>query len=144
MENRLSSIRPALLDEHLPPPAPYFVLQWRFSYQFAHGAFVRVEAFDFTADHVLRTPIYLGAELHPAVLFKPDPTHDTALVQDRDGKLLCYAEITRTGEHWAARLRHGVNVIGRAQGTLGPRTSSQLVEAAMTALVRHASGVDNA
>ena len=143
MENRLSGIRPAILDEHLPPPAPYFVLEWSFSFNFSHATFVRVESFDFAPDQILRTPIYLGAELHPAVAFKPDSTHDTALVQDRGGKLLCYAEITRTGEHWAARFRQGVNVIGRAQGTLGAKTSSQLVEAAMTALVRQAA-VNNA
>lgn len=140
MDNRLSGIRPAILDEHLPAPALYFVLEWAFSFNFSHAAFVRVEEFDFTADHVLRTPIYLGAKLHPDVAFKPDPSHDTARIDDADGRLLCYAEITRTGESWQARFRSGVNVVGRAEGTLGAKTSSQLIEAALVALVRRVKG----
>lgn len=136
MDNRLSGIRPGILDEHLPAPAQYFVLEWAFNFNLSHAAFVRVEEFDFAADHVLRTPIYLGARLHPDVAFKPDPSHDTARIDDADGKLLCYAEITRTGESWQARFRSGVNIVGRAEGTVGAKTASQLIEAALVAMVR--------
>lgn len=139
MENRLSGIRPGILDERLPAPTPYFVLEWAFSFNFSHAAFVRVEEFDFASDHVLRTPIYLGAKLHPDVAFQPDPSHDTASIDDADGKLLCYAEIMRTGEGWQARFRCGVTVVGRAEGTVGAKTSSQLIEAALVALVRQAT-----
>ena len=139
MENRLSGIRPDVLGEQLPAPALYFVLEWAFSFNFSHAAFVRVEEFDFASDHVLRTPIYLGAKLHPDVAFKADPSHDTTRVEAEDGKLLCYAEITRTGESWQARFRSGVNVVGRAEGTVGARTSPQLIEAALVALVRRAA-----
>ncbi|WP_332825470.1 hypothetical protein [Ramlibacter sp.] len=138
MENRLSGIRPDVLDDHLPAPALYFVLEWGFSFNLSRAAFVRVEEFEFAVHHVLRTPIYLGAKLHPDVVFKPDPSHDTARIDDADGKPICYAEITRTGESWQARFRSGVKVVGRAEGTLGARTSSQLVEAALVAMVRQA------
>jgi hypothetical protein len=138
MQNRLSSIQPDILDQHLPGRALYFVLKWGFSLQFAHAAFVHVEEFQFGAGHALQAPIYLNATLHPDVLLKPDPTHDIAIVEDAEGGVLCHAEITRTDERWQARLRAGVNVVGRAQGTLGAKTSSQLIGAALVALVRQA------
>jgi hypothetical protein len=140
MENRLSGIRPGVLDAQLPAPALYFVLEWGFSFNFSHAAFVRVEEFEFASHHVLRTPVYLGAKLHPDVAFKPDPSHDTVRIDDADGKPLCYVEITRTGESWQARFRSGVNIVGRAEGTVGAKTASQLIEAALVAMVRRVEG----
>ena len=139
MGNRLSSIQPALLDQHLPGRAGYFVLDWGFSHHFTHAAFVRVDEFHFRGDHALPAPVYLHATVHPDVHFKADPSHDTVLLEDAAGRVICHADITRTEERWQARIRSGVNVIGRAHGSLGVHTSSQLVEAALVALVRQAA-----
>jgi hypothetical protein len=142
MDNRLSGVRPDVLDGHLPRPALYFVLEWGFSFNFEHPAFVRVEAFHFAPDHTLRTPVFLGAKPHPDVDFRPVPSHEVALIEDPGGKLICCADNTRTEDRWQARLRSGVHVVGRAEGAVGAKTATQLIEAALIALVRRCAVAD--
>lgn len=140
MAGRLEEIKPEILNNHLPHPAPLGVAEWGFVLKTGQVTFVKVDDFNFQpGEHYLKMPVVLGVRtdgvLQPPVL--PEQA-GVFTIDDADGKTICHAHLKRDlGDVWHASLKLGAKEIGNAKGTVGTATPFPIIEAAVVALVRH-------